>query len=68
MKAAFTFSACLDYNPPEIFSFESVSGYTIHGMYYRPHDQEPGRKYPTVLFVYGGPHVQLVTNSFKGLK
>lgn len=59
---------CPDYKAPELFSYKSKCGYTMHGMYYRPHNQESGRKYPTVLFVYGGPHVQLVTNSFKGLK
>ena len=62
------FSACTDYIPPELFNYKSKSGYTMHGMYYLPHNREPGKKYPTVLFVYGGPHAQLVSNTFKGLK
>ncbi len=61
-------SACPEYRAPELFSFPSQSGYTLHGMFYRPHNYEPGTKYPTVVFVYGGPQVQLVTNTFKGLK
>ena len=61
-------TACPDYVPPEIFQYKSKSGYTMYGTYYRPHCYQPGVKYPTVLFVYGGPHVQLVSNSFKGLK
>ncbi|KAL4216453.1 dipeptidylpeptidase [Mactra antiquata] len=61
-------SPCTDYNAPVIFNYKSKSGMTMYGMYYRPYGYQPGVKYPTVLFVYGGPHVQLVTNSFKGLK
>ena len=34
-------------------------------MLFRPHNFRPGQKYPTVLNIYGGPEVQLVTNTFK---
>ncbi|KAJ8417657.1 hypothetical protein AAFF_G00225000 [Aldrovandia affinis] len=57
-----------DYIPPEIFSFESQSGHTLHGMLYKPEDMQPGLKYPVVVYVYGGPQVQLVNRRFKGLK
>ncbi|XP_060115945.1 dipeptidyl peptidase 8 [Heteronotia binoei] len=57
-----------DYIPPEIFSFESSSGFVLYGMMYKPHSLQPGKKYPTVLFIYGGPQVQLVNNRFKGVK
>ncbi|XP_038273755.2 dipeptidyl peptidase 8 [Dermochelys coriacea] len=57
-----------DYVPPEIFSFESSSGFTLYGMMYKPHHLQLGKKYPTVLFIYGGPQVQLVNNRFKGIK
>ncbi|KAJ7311160.1 hypothetical protein JRQ81_006765 [Phrynocephalus forsythii] len=57
-----------DYIPPEIFSFESSSGFVLYGMMYKPHNLQPGKKYPTVLFIYGGPQVQLVNNRFKGVK
>ncbi|XP_048470153.1 dipeptidyl peptidase 9 isoform X1 [Rhincodon typus] len=57
-----------DYVPPEIFSFPSKSGFKLYGMLYKPHNLQPARKYPTILFVYGGPQVQLVNNSFKGIK
>ncbi|KAL7980195.1 hypothetical protein Chor_001463 [Crotalus horridus] len=46
-----------DYIPPEIFSFDSSSGFVLYGMMYKPHDLQPGKKYPTVLFIYGGPQV-----------
>ncbi|XP_071098891.1 dipeptidyl peptidase 9-like [Haliotis cracherodii] len=61
-------TSCPEYRAPELFSYPSKSGYTMHGMYYHPHNYDPGARYPTVLFVYGGPQVQLVTNAFKGLK
>lgn len=57
-----------DYIPPEVFSFESSTGFTLYGMMYKPHNLQPGKKYPTVIFIYGGPQVQLVNNRFKGLK
>lgn len=46
-----------DYNPPEIFDFPGKSGFQLYGMVYKPHNLQPGRKHPTVLFVYGGPQV-----------
>ena len=33
-------------------------------MYWRPHSQKESKQYPTLLYVYGGPHVQLVVNSY----
>ena len=37
--------------------------------YYRlfyPRDFDPAKKYPLVVYVYGGPHSQMVTNSWLG--
>ncbi|XP_026544838.1 dipeptidyl peptidase 9-like [Notechis scutatus] len=65
MEAA---SCPADYIPPEIFHFHTPSDVELYGMVYKPHDLQPGKKHPTVLFVYGGPQVQLVNNSFKGIK
>lgn len=53
------------YQPPELFSHVISSGDRLHGMIFRPHNYRPGQKYPTVLNIYGGPEVQLVTNTFK---
>ncbi|XP_078490764.1 dipeptidyl peptidase 9-like isoform X2 [Ciona intestinalis] len=62
-------SSCVpDYTPPQLFSFTNSSGDQIHGLYHEPNNLDVSKKYPTVLYVYGGPHVQLVTNSFKGLR
>lgn len=46
-----------DYNPPEIFNFPGKSGFQLYGMLYKPHNLTPGKKHPTILFVYGGPQV-----------
>uniref|UniRef100_A0A671UJG7 dipeptidyl-peptidase IV n=1 Tax=Sparus aurata TaxID=8175 RepID=A0A671UJG7_SPAAU len=48
-----------DYNPPEIFDFPGKSGFQLYGMVYKPHNLQPGRKHPTVLFVYGGPQLAI---------
>ncbi|XP_078468803.1 dipeptidyl peptidase 9 isoform X1 [Lampetra planeri] len=57
-----------EYRAPEIFSFQGRSGHDLYGMLYKPHNLQPGHRHPTVLFVYGGPQVQLVSNAFKGTK
>ncbi|XP_062605646.1 dipeptidyl peptidase 9-like [Saccostrea cucullata] len=59
---------CPDYHAPELFKYQSDSGFIHHGLFFHPHGKEEGRKYPTVLMVYGGPQVQQVTNSFKGIR
>ncbi|KAL1123002.1 hypothetical protein AAG570_003326 [Ranatra chinensis] len=52
----------------ELFKHTISSGDTLYAMVFRPHNYTPGMRYPTVLNVYGGPEVQLVTNSFEGMK
>lgn len=51
-----------DYIPPEIFHFRTQSDVELYGMVYKPHDVQPGKKHPTVLFVYGGPQVLVQAN------
>lgn len=50
---------------PEVFTTRINSGDVIYSMVFKPHNFTPGRKYPTVLSIYGGPQVQLVSNTFK---
>ncbi|WP_232771521.1 S9 family peptidase [Colwellia sp. 12G3] len=33
---------------------------------YKPKNMQPGKKYPVIVRVYGGPHAQLVTNAWQG--
>uniref|UniRef100_A0A1Q3F6C2 Putative dipeptidyl-peptidase n=1 Tax=Culex tarsalis TaxID=7177 RepID=A0A1Q3F6C2_CULTA len=55
------------YNPT-IYSPQLASGETIYAMVFKPHNFTLGVKYPTVLNVYGGPEVQTVSNTFKGMR
>ncbi|QQP54098.1 Uncharacterized protein FKW44_006813, partial [Caligus rogercresseyi] len=36
-------------------------------MVFKPHSLTPGKRYPVVLNIYGGPEVQLVSNTYKGM-
>jgi dipeptidyl aminopeptidase/acylaminoacyl peptidase len=38
--------------------FKSADGTPIHGLVVKPPGFEPGRKYPTVLYIHGGPNLQ----------
>ncbi|ORX99162.1 alpha/beta-hydrolase [Basidiobolus meristosporus CBS 931.73] len=49
----------------EFFSFENKQGDTIYGCFYKPDNYVQGQKYPTILYVYGGPKGQAVTNDYK---
>ena len=50
--------------PPEIFGLRLEDGTELSGAIYYPNSGEFKAPYPTVLSVYAGPHVQLVTNSW----
>lgn len=41
---------------PETFSYESVDGWQIQGFLLKPANVEPGKKYPVLLEIHGGPH------------
>lgn len=56
------------FGPPQIFSFETDDHCKLHGMLYLPFNYQPGVRYPTVLYVYGGPKAQIVTNAYKSGK
>lgn len=47
--------------PPELVTLKSRSGDVLYGHLHRPEGDGP---YPTVVFVYGGPHVQRVTEAW----
>ena len=58
-----------DYNTPtiEMGTIKAEDGVT--DLYYRlikPVDFDPTKKYPTVVYVYGGPHAQVVNNTWLG--
>jgi len=40
---------------PEFFTYENRHGHQIHGMMFKPDDFDAQRKYPLLIYVYGGP-------------
>jgi dipeptidyl aminopeptidase/acylaminoacyl peptidase len=42
----------------EEFSCKAKDGNEVHGLIVKPPDYEPGRKYPTLLRIHGGPNGQ----------
>jgi dipeptidyl aminopeptidase/acylaminoacyl peptidase len=45
---------------PQAVAFASVKNWTIHGYLYLPPAMEPGRRYPALVWVHGGPMRQAV--------
>lgn len=45
---------------PEFGTLEAEDGQTLHYRLIKPLDFDPSKKYPVVVRVYGGPHVQYV--------
>jgi len=52
------FMAQLKIGAVEDMRFKSADGTPIHGLVVKPPDFQPGRKYPTVLWIHGGPNLQ----------
>lgn len=61
-------------NPFKDFEMPTIETGTIKAadgvtdLYYRmvkPADFDPNKKYPTIVYVYGGPHAQMITNGFQ---
>ena len=55
-----------EYNLPtkEFFTFKTSEGVTLNGVMVKPHDFDPGKKYPVIMWQYSGPGSQQVTNSW----
>jgi dipeptidyl-peptidase-4 len=50
--------------PPQLTEFKTRDGVTLFGAYYAPRSRPLGEKAPLVVMVYGGPHVQTVTDAW----
>lgn len=48
----------------ERFTYPSVGGLEIEGWLMKPHGYQPGRRYPVVLYIHGGPHSAYGENWF----
>lgn len=52
----------------EFFTFPTVDGTTLNGYLIKPKDFDPNKKYPVLMYVYGGPGSQNVMNSWGGTR
>lgn len=57
--------ADLGLRAPELVKVRAASGELLYGSVLAPRTIEPGRRYPVVVYVYGGPGVQTVFNDWE---
>lgn len=50
----------------EMLSLTSKSGEKLYGRMIKPSNFNENKKYPVLVYVYGGPHAQLVNNEWLG--
>jgi len=50
----------------EIFTINANNGAPLYCRLIKPSNFDPEKQYPVVVYVYNGPHVQLITNSYLG--
>ncbi len=50
----------------ELITLKSEDGTNLYGRIIKPANFDENKKYPVLIYVYGGPHAQMVTNSWLG--
>jgi len=53
-------------SPVEFLTVKSHDGITLNCFMIKPPNFDPAKKYPALVFTYGGPHAQIVLNSWEG--
>jgi dipeptidyl-peptidase 4 len=56
-----------DLRPTEVVKFTGRDGTVFYGRLIKPAGFDASKKYPVVVDVYGGPHVQSVRNTWQGV-
>jgi dipeptidyl-peptidase-4 len=51
---------------PVLLSIKAKDGTILNGRLFKPRNIEQGKKYPVIIYVYGGPHAQMITNRWLG--
>ncbi len=54
----------VSWSDAERFTYPSVGGLEIEAWLMKPYGYEPGKRYPVVLYIHGGPHGQYGENWF----
>ena len=57
-------NAEIAWSDAERFTYSSVGGLEIEGWLMKPYGYQPGKKYPLVLYIHGGPHSAYGENWF----
>lgn len=57
-------NAEIAWSDAERFTYPSVGGLEIEGWLMKPYGYQPGKKYPLVLYIHGGPHSAYGENWF----
>lgn len=55
-----------DITEPEYFTFTGDNGIEYYATMIKPLNFDPKKKYPVLIYVYGGPHAQVVRKGFSG--
>jgi dipeptidyl-peptidase-4 len=53
-------------SPVEFLTVPGADGTPLHAAVIKPRDFDPARKYPVIVYLYGGPGVQLVRDQWQG--
>ena len=53
-------------SPMEFFTVKSRDGVLLNASMIKPPDFDPRKKYPVLVYTYGGPHAQVVRNAWGG--
>jgi dipeptidyl-peptidase-4 len=56
--------ATYHFSPVEFLQVKTHDGATLNGYMIKPANFDPHRKYPVLVYTYGGPHVQIVVNEW----
>jgi len=65
LKAENPFSGKIDFPKSELIQLTSADGKTpLNGRVIYPNNFDPAKKYPVMVYLYGGSHAQLVTNKW----
>ncbi len=48
----------------ELGTLKAEDGQTLYTRMIKPYNFDPNKKYPVIIYVYGGPHAQLITDDW----
>jgi dipeptidyl-peptidase-4 len=51
---------------PQFLTVKGAGGATLYASLIKPADLDPKKRYPVVVYVYGGPHAQVVRDAWAG--